>query len=475
MTPEEIEARKAEIRSRLEELNKEYEGRAFPAEVKDEFEGLESERRELEDLEKELRTRQQVVEAAAAEPEAREAGFQVRKPRARGDEVYDLSTVRSSVSNPHEAIREMRDRAKYAIENGDFAASSVDPDEARANAEKLLGSRVDREGGLSRRMLETGSGEYMRAFGKKLVSAPLTDSEQRALSTANGDGGYAIPFTLDPTVIHTNAQSVNPYRSISRVIQVTGDNWQGITSAGVTASYKQEAAEADDNSPSFDQPSIHPERADCFIPYSMEIGQDWSGLVSELTLMIQEAKDDLETVKFTSGDGSDEPQGVLVGGTVDYTTIGTAAFAVGDVYGAEEALAPRHRQRASWVANRSIYNRTRQFDTQGGASIWYDNLQKGLGNQVPGPGRISQDLLGYPTYECSAFGTSLTGGSVIGVIGDFSKFAIVDRIGMNVELIPHLFATANNRPSGQRGLFAVWRNSSEVLDPNAFRRIKTRS
>jgi predicted phage gp36 major capsid-like protein len=40
---------------------------------------------------------------------------------------------------------------------------------------------------------------------------------------------------------------------------------------------------------------------------------------------------------------------------------------------------------------------------------------------------------------------------------------------MSVELIPHLFHTSNNRPSGQRGLYAVWRNGSKVLDPNAFR------
>ena len=57
-------------------------------------------------------------------------------------------------------------------------------------------------------------------------------------------------------------------------------------------------------------------------------------------------------------------------------------------------------------------------------------------------------------------------------IGDFSHFLIVDRVGLNVEVIPHLFHTANNRPSGQRSLYAYWRNTSDVLAWQAFRTLK---
>jgi predicted phage gp36 major capsid-like protein len=34
--------------------------------------------------------------------------------------------------------------------------------------------------------------------------------------------------------------------------------------------------------------------------------------------------------------------------------------------------------------------------------------------------------------------------------------------------VPHLFG-ANRRPTGQRGLYAFWRNNSKVLVDNAFR------
>jgi HK97 family phage major capsid protein len=68
--------------------------------------------------------------------------------------------------------------------------------------------------------------------------------------------------------------------------------------------------------------------------------------------------------------------------------------------------------------------------------------------------------------------TALTTGTAILVLGDFRQFLIVDRVGMDVELVPHLFGT-NRRPTGQRGIFAMWRNNSTVLVPGAFRKLVT--
>ncbi len=37
------------------------------------------------------------------------------------------------------------------------------------------------------------------------------------------------------------------------------------------------------------------------------------------------------------------------------------------------------------------------------------------------------------------------------LLGDFSQFVIVDRIGADAEFIPHMFSTSNGRPTGERG------------------------
>lgn len=64
-------------------------------------------------------------------------------------------------------------------------------------------------------------------------------------------------------------------------------------------------------------------------------------------------------------------------------------------------------------------------------------------------------------------GTTATGVKFL-LLGDFSRFVIVDRIGLDVEVIQHLVGT-NHRPTGQRGLYAYFRNGSKVVDANGFR------
>jgi HK97 family phage major capsid protein len=59
------------------------------------------------------------------------------------------------------------------------------------------------------------------------------------------------------------------------------------------------------------------------------------------------------------------------------------------------------------------------------------------------------------------------------IFGDFRYFLIVDRIGMQIEIIPHLFGATNQRPIGSRGLLAYWRNTSRVLSSAAFKVLVT--
>jgi HK97 family phage major capsid protein len=199
-----------------------------------------------------------------------------------------------------------------------------------------------------------------------------------------------------------------------------------------------------------------------FIPFSIEIGQDWGGIQAQMAQLVQDAKDDAEATKFSAGSGTNEPQGLLTG-------------AIADLYSLEGALGPRFRPRAQWIANRSVYNLIRQFDTGGGGGLWLQQapLGVGLGNNVPRPGNIGADLLGYPANEVSAYTGAVASNNTILTLGDFRYFLIVDRIGMDVELVPHLFGT-NRRPVGQRGLLFFWRNTSVVLSANAFRTLKVK-
>jgi predicted phage gp36 major capsid-like protein len=58
-------------------------------------------------------------------------------------------------------------------------------------------------------------------------------------------------------------------------------------------------------------------------------------------------------------------------------------------------------------------------------------------------------------------------GSATRDLGDWSGFTIVDRLGAQIELIPHLLGATNRFPQGQRAILYIWRSSLGVTKPNA--------
>jgi HK97 family phage major capsid protein len=492
-TLEELRAHLADVKSRMQEMDGEAVGRVFTSEEQSEFDALKEERSTTESTITHLEERTAYVEEMSASTENRDepTTFQVRRSGvARGDDIYDLSTIRSSVADPSEATRELRDRAMRSVEAASFP-TQVEHERAQAHIARLLDT-IDGEGEgkvageLARRILVTGSPSYKRAFGKTIAGRPLTSEETRALSLGTGSaGGFSVVYTLDPTIVPTSNFSVNPFRAMARVETLAGTNeWKAVTSGAITAAYSAEATESSDNAPTLAQPDIIAEKAQAFVPFSIELGQDWGALQSEMASLLQDAKDDLEATKFAvgAGHGSNEPKGIITGATATTTAGGTGAFAIADLSKVLEALPPRYRPRAQWAMNLFTANKIRQFDTAGGSGVWIDNdgvgSVRGLGPQADAgaAGTITSTampkLLGRPVWESTAMAAALTTGSKILVIGDWRYFVIVDRVGMDIEILPHLLG-ANRRPTGQRGLYAYWRNSSDVLSAAAFQVLVT--
>jgi predicted phage gp36 major capsid-like protein len=266
---------------------------------------------------------------------------------------------------------------------------------------------------------------------------------------------------LDPTVLLKSNGQVNPFRQIARVETISGSNvWSGVASDGVTAQFTAEATEATDGSPVLAQPTVNVEKAQAFVPFSIEIGEDWSGLTSELSRLFADAKDQLEAQKFTTGlgHGSNQPQGLLVGGDGDRKHLS------GDHDLGRRRLRAVGRSPAAVPAERQL-GRHEDDVRQGAAAGRAGEHRTG---DLGGRAAVLRQL----AYEASTYQSSTVVGNTAITVGDFSRFLIVDRVGLQVELVPHLFGTVNNYPTGQRGLYAYWRTSSAVLTPNAFRSLK---
>ena len=458
-----LQARQTEIRARLEEIDAAAGGDVFSEDQRTEWnalnEELERNRKHIEELDARMARLEEIERSGSVEAEPKSEAYYARgRPRLVPDDPSDLIAYRAharDVDQLHEAYLE---GALKIVEHMNPADGRADRERSQERVDQLVRyTDSPQERAVARRIIATSSPVYQRAFGKYVKGDHRTPEEERALSLTTTAGGFAVPYTLDPTVIIVSGGARNPIRDLARIETITGNNWIGVSSTGVTASYGAEATEASDNAPTLAQPSLNVEKAQAFIPFSIEIGQDWGSLQSEMARLFSDAKNRLESTKFQGGLGhtSNEPQGLLVGATAVVSSATTATFAVADLYSLRNGLGEQWHDNATIVGNRAAFDKVRQFDTAGGASLWVQ-----LQYWAPAT------LLGYPAREWTAYSSALTTtGATVLTIGDFSNFLIVDRVGMDVEVIPHLFATANNRPSGQRGLFAYWRNSSLVLTP----------
>lgn len=476
MTIEERQARITEITARQQELDTEYRGQTFPDDQRTEFEGLAAERVEHETACAELEQRMAYLAEEAEKPEQREPGahFQVRRSGvARGEDIYDLTTIRSSFSDPTQARTELHDRARRSLETAIFADTRIRREDGQEHVERLL-DRDSKDGELGRLILTTGSPRYRSQFRKFLagqISQDAMKDETRAFGT--GTTGIPIPYTLDPTLVPVSNSVVNPLRAISKNVQLVGSNeWRGLTAAAITASRVSAETEATDNTPTLAQPTIATSKAHCFVPFDIEAGQDWANMDSEMARLIADAKDDEEATAFATGNGTPpNPSGVVTGATGTTAASTGLTITAANLYSLEAALAPRARPHAQWIANRTMYNIIRGLDTAGGAQLWVR-----IGDQVAnaprsedGNGNTGLRLLGYPVNELSTMQSTVVNATKIMVLGNFQYFCIVDRVGLTIELVPHIFGATARYPIGQRGFYAYWRNGSKVLDPVGFR------
>jgi len=499
LTVEERVARQSEIRARLAEIDTEYAGAELTQEARAEWQGLQNEIVEHERAVADASQRAEYLRyindtnpGATERVDNTQAGYG-QPPAAPGyggnggygrsapafharDNIYDVAAIRNRARHIDEVPLLYREYAMRAVEQARFPGATgrngaPNREEAQERVARLLDIVDDEQGTLARRILVTGSPLYDRAFGKMLGRQSLnglTAEESRALSLGtDAAGGFAVPFQLDPTVILTSNGVVNPLRQISRVETITGKEWDGVSSAGVVVTRGTEGQEVGTGDPALAQPAVRTQRVQGFVPFSIELDVSWGALRSQMTALLQDAKDVEEATAFTTGNGTaPNPSGVVatLGTASHVTTAGTAVLAVGDVYSLENALAPRFISNASVVASKTTYNRFRSlFQAQASAAgDPFARPSQGMGPQFNG----------YPKYELSTMATTITSNSLVMLQGDFSRFLIVDRVGMGIELIPHLFGSANRYPTGQRGVLALWFNSSKILTDNAFRLLK---
>ncbi len=335
---------------------------------------------------------------------------------------------------PHSGVR---DQARRSLDS----LRSV-PDDGRERLTRMF-ERVEAapDGGreldlLSRWLLATSAPAYARATAKlfrdpenghreftsdELAAYQQTKLVQRAMSLGDPTGGFLVPMHLDPTITVTNAGSVDPMRRVARIETIATDVWNGVTSAGVTASWDAEASEVSDDSPTLAGPAVPTFMARAFVAASIEVSMD-ANIGRQVAPLLADAKVQLEAASFVKGTGAGQPTGVVAGLPAG-SKVATAApdtLAVSDVTKPFTALPPRWQGNASAMGNLGTLTAIAAFETAGGALRYPE-----VGNDR---------LLRKPLFEHSALdspgATATAGNDSVLLVGDFRQYLIVDRIGL---------------------------------------------
>jgi HK97 family phage major capsid protein len=437
-----------EARARIEELDREHAGQRFPDDAKDEW-------NRLNEFVEELTVRQNRLIELAQRPGSREAG----------------ATFGRDGTAPPPVNGEVRRQALLANERAVFL-----PERAREHMEKMLREDDDPQDRLAQVTVALSDRAYLRAFAA-WFNDPVsgghlwTDKEreavqrvrhlERSMTLGTGSaGGFLVPYELDPNIIIT-ASYADPMRAISRVATTAVNEKRFVTSAGATSSWDPEETEVSDDSPTLAQPTITAKKAMTFVPVSFELFED-SDIAQQIGKVFAESKAAHESLSFTLSQ-TNGPVGLIsalvaAGGSTVIAT-GTNVLAAVDIYNAAGQLPARWRANANWMTHAITLNGYRQIPKA-------TNINESIVDDATTP----PNMVGRSVYENSNMDSALTGAAAdyLTVIGDFQQYAIVDRIGTVLELVPHLFGT-NRRPTGQRGFLQHWRTGADVLVADAFR------
>lgn len=363
-------------------------------------------------------------------------------------------TMPASTLAPHDLAR-----AAFA------AIEQINNPKAQDRLDRII--RAEQLPVVARYVAAVGSPVYADAWAKVMADPEaaqftLSNEERAAMAEArsasrllalttgtagDGNGGYALPLLVDPTLIFTNDGSTNPFRAIATVKTIVQKTTRVVTIDEIAAAYGAEGTDVALAQPSLDRPDLTAERATAFVKLSYEMFADWSGAQGELARGFADARDNLEAEKFAIGSGVNEPEGIVTGLTAFDGSVSTPA----DLYAVQADLGPRWQPGARWLMNLAEHNLLGQLVAT--ASPTLSAIFDAQGN-----------LLHRPVTEASY----MPDGDL--VYGDVrAGFVIVDRLGMAVEAVPHTFNPVTGLPDGYRGVLAIWRSGSKVVIPGALR------
>ena len=300
--------------------------------------------------------------------------------------------------------------------------------------------------------------------------ASLLPQEQFALvGNVDSLGGFLVPEDFMTefikelagfTVVRPLARVRPTSRQAASYLTVVGSG-NAQYSSGVTGNWRGEGWTTDQAAlPQQNQPRFGRERvpvhiwAPDVIEITMELMEDSAvNLDAEVRALLAEVRAMDEDSAFLLGSGTGTPKGIIQEATdANITTVNSGASNAQSYVGLVNlytSLAAQYRQRATWVMNSFTLGLLMQ-------------LEDGAGNNIFPTNTIPTNLFGRSIAVSEFLADGNANNNLSMIFGDFSYYAIADRMDMRIIRLVERFAP-------NVGIMAVARVGGQVLKTAPFR------
>ena len=287
--------------------------------------------------------------------------------------------------------------------------------------------------------------------------------EFRAQSTGvAADGGYLVPEGFSNELEKSLLAFGGP-RSVARVIRTATGNdvpWPTSDDTANKGALLAENAAISEQAATFGVKTLNAYKLTSkSILVSAELLQDsYFDLGAEVGSMLGERIGRIGAQYSTTGSGSSEPQGVVVGSGLGKTAAAADAIAADELFDLLHSVDPAYRNSSSfgWMMHDNILLALRKLKDDNNHYLWQEGMSVGE------PDR----LLGYPITINQDMQSSVATAEKTVLVGDFSRFIIRDAGPIRMFRLEERY-----RDNDQTGFVGFARFDSKVLNSSAIKHL----
>jgi HK97 family phage major capsid protein len=319
-----------------------------------------------------------------------------------------------------------------------------------------------------RRLLRTGSSDYVGGFDQYLRGNPVPNEVRALQADLDTAGGYLMaPIQLVDRLIKAIDDQVY-LRQWATVFAVPNADSLGVPTLEndpADADWTSELATgSEDSTMSFGRRELHPHPLAKRLKISRKLMMKVPS-VDTLTIQRLAYKFAITEEKaYLTGSGSGQPLGVFTASasgvptSQDVSTGNTTTAVTFDgLIEAKYALKQQYWPNARWLGHRNFFKMTAKLKDGDGQYLWRESVRVGE------PDR----LLGGPVAMSEYAPNTFTTGLYVGMWADFSNYWIADSMAMEFQRLLELYAETN-----QIGLIGRLESDGQPTLAEAFVRVK---